>query len=88
MGNGRTDERGVGMRNKICNFCGKEFVGDHKTRYCRVECRVEMRRKRERERNRKKETPTGNNRVERARLEAEARKVGMHYGYYVALKGL
>lgn len=75
------------MRNRKCRYCGKEILSPKKNvRYCNNVCRFENSKKRAEERKRaavieKKMSPL-------AEIEDEARKVGMHYGQYVALKGV
>lgn len=75
------------MRNRKCRYCGKEILSPKKNvRYCNNVCRFENSKKRAEERKRaavieKTMSPL-------ARTEAAAREAGMHYGLYVALKGV
>ena len=75
-----------------CKWCKKEFIPlRHTQTYCSVECRTISTRERDRERERKvrEEKRMGKNKKSMLReLAIEARKAGMTYGQYVAMKGV
>lgn len=73
---------------KNCDLCGKEFSTNYQNKlYCSDECRHKMvTSNRLNPIVKEKKKPISN--MTRSEIEAEARKVGMHYGQYVGLKGL
>lgn len=74
--------------NRECKVCGDAFATSAPSKvYCSGECVREGRRILERFKTMKKSS-SSNLAKERARIEREARALGMHYGQYVALKGL
>ncbi len=74
----------------ICRYseCRKEFIPEKKgIKYCCVECRTIATRIRIRENEKKKreEKAKISKRLTVADVERKARKLGMHYGQYVAM---
>lgn len=76
------------VHSRLCKNCGNQFLTmRHNKAYCSEECKNAKRRKREaaeREKNGKKKHKNKSLRE----LAVEARKHGMSYGQYVAMKGL
>lgn len=73
------------VHSRLCKNCGNQFLTMHNSKaYCSDECVKAMKRKRKAaERNGKK-----NKNKSLRELTVEARKHGMSYGQYVAMKGL
>jgi hypothetical protein len=42
---GKLDREPLGLRRFVCEWCAKEFEGEHKKKYCSVKCRDERRRR-------------------------------------------
>ena len=71
--------------NKVCKICGNDFISTcHNKAYCSEDCMIHGRRNLERLRKMKRKKQS-NSVVD---IAIEARKHGMSYGQYVALKGL
>jgi hypothetical protein len=71
--------------NRVCKVCGDSFITKQPSRvYCSQECVVEGRRILDRLK-RAKSKKKSNALID---IAVEARKHGMSYGQYVALKGL
>lgn len=73
---------------KVCEVCGKEFMGVKCAKVCSPACRKEANRVRDAiERIKQKEQQADRKEMsDLARINAEARAAGMTYGQYVALK--
>ena len=75
----------MAVHTRLCRQCGKEFQTEHNSKmYCAHECYREAQNNLHREK-RKKKKPMN---LSLRELTVEARKHGMSYGQYVALKGL
>lgn len=84
--NARKRAKGVQEIEKECLYCGKQFVQrGHKQIFCSPECGKEMRKsphyKPQQTKKKKKATSL-------KQMSIEARKHGMSYGKYVALKDM
>lgn len=71
---------------KVCEVCGKEFMGVKCAKVCSPACRKEANRVRDAiERIKQKEQQADRKEMsDLARFNAEARAAGMHYGQYEA----
>lgn len=84
-------KRRAGDAEKICLLCGRIFIPKEKAqRYCCKGCAKEAARERERERRQGgciRRHRLSDNMHAIARLNEQARAVGLHYGAYVARYG-
>ena len=72
------------VHTRLCRQCGNEFQTTHNSKmYCSDGCYREAQNNRKREERKKKQTN-----LSIVELSVEARKHGMSYGQYVALRGL
>lgn len=82
------------MEASKCNYCGIEFTPAKRGRkYCSDKCRETAHWKRQNEKRREATALRHEKRKKRkesdlARVNAEARAMGMNYGQYVAWKGV
>lgn len=72
------------VHTRLCRLCGNEFQTTHNSKmYCSDRCYRDAQNKAKREKTKKKKVN-----LSLRELTVEARKHGMSYGQYVAMKGL
>ena len=79
----------VELKTLDCPFCGKTFTQEtYKQKYCSTKCRSGVNNRKKTLRKAMKRTEKKSGISELRRLAIEARKHGMTYGQYVAMKGV
>ncbi len=73
----------MGIRRKRCEFCGKEFEGEHNRVYCCDECKKQGYREKDRRKRAENKRKRKSNQ-ELTDVAALAKEAGMTYGQYVA----
>lgn len=77
-----------GSMERICKRCGKPFIPEtYCQKYCEKACQLEANREQTKERMRRLKE-CNRKKTSLKQLTVEARKAGMSYGQYVAMKGL